>query len=223
MMNIMVVEDDNSTRHLVELLLKNKGYNPILARNGVEALDLIEKHTIDLYIVDVMMPKMDGYEFTSILRETGVTTPIMMLTAKSSLIDKTKGFNLGVDDYITKPFESEELILRISAILRRSNISAQHKIVINDVVLDYDGLTVTRGSEVTLLPKKEFYLLYKLLSYPNIIFTRYQLMDEIWGMDSETDEHTLNVHINRLRNRFKDYDAFEIQTIRGLGYKAVKK
>lgn len=223
MANIMVIEDDNSTRRLIEVILKSSGFNTILAKNGLEGLDLIDGNVIDLFLVDIMMPKMDGYEFTRTIREAGINTPIILLTAKSSISDKSKGFTLGVDDYMTKPFESEELVLRINAILKRANISHSHKIVINDVTLDYDGLTITRGKEVILLPKKEFYLLFKLLSYPNVIFTRFQLMDEIWGMDSETDEHTLNVHINRLRNRFKDYDEFEIQTIRGLGYKAVKK
>ena len=168
------------------------------------------------------MPGMDGYEFTRQLRATDYTLPILMVTAKQLPEDKRKGFIVGTDDYMTKPVDEEEMILRIRALLRRAQIVNERRITIADVCLDYDSLTVSRGDESQTLPRKEFYLLYKLLSYPGKIFTRIQLMDEIWGMESQSDDNTINVHINRLRKRFEDYPEFTIETIRGLGYKAVK-
>jgi len=177
---------------------------------------------VDLIILDIMMPRMDGYRFTEILREGKSDLPILMVTAKETPQDKKKGFIIGTDDYMIKPFDEEELLLRIAALLRRSKIVNEHRLVIGDTTLDYDCLTVSKGSNSQELPNKEFMLLYKLLSYQNKIFTRRQLMDEIWDMESETDERTVDVHINRLRDRFKDNRDFEIQTIRGLGYKAVK-
>ena len=169
-----------------------------------------------------MMPGMDGYEFTRQLRATDYTLPILMVTAKQLPEDKRKGFIVGTDDYMTKPVDEEEMILRIRALLRRAQIVNERRITIADVCLDYDSLTVSRGDESQTLPRKEFYLLYKLMSYPNKIFTRQQLMDEIWGMDSTSDERTVDVHINRLRERFRDCDDFLIMTVRGLGYKVVK-
>jgi two-component system OmpR family response regulator len=177
---------------------------------------------VDLVILDIMMPGMDGYEFTRQLRATDYTLPILMVTAKLLPEDKRKGFIVGTDDYMTKPVDEEEMILRIRALLRRAQIVNERRITIADVCLDYDSLTVSRGDESQTLPRKEFYLLYKLLSYPGKIFTRIQLMDEIWGMESQSDDNTINVHINRLRKRFEDYPEFTIETIRGLGYKAVK-
>jgi len=223
MFNILVVEDDFNTRKLIAKLLKNNGYNPILAEDGQDALVVLGAHQIDLAIIDIMMPKMDGYELTKFLRDNNYNLPLLMVTAKGDIQDKKRGFLIGIDDYLVKPFDEEELLLRVNALLRRSKIVNEHKLVIGDVVLDYDSLSVCRNNERIELPKKEFYLLYKLLSYPNVIFTRYQLMDEIWGMDSESDDKTITVHINRLRSQFADYKEFEIQTIRGLGYKAVRK
>lgn len=223
MLNILVVEDDLHTRKFIGKLLKNNGYSPILAENGNAALKIIGDYHIDLAIIDVMMPGMNGYELTKFLRNNDYNLPLLMVTAKGSIEDKKEGFLVGIDDYLVKPFDEEELLLRINALLRRSKIVNDHKLVIGEVTLDYDSLTVTRGNQVIELPKKEFYLLYKLLSYPNVIFTRFQLMDEIWGMDSESDDKTITVHINRLRSQFGNYPEFEIQTIRGLGYKAVKK
>ena len=222
MFQILVAEDDKNTRRLMEAVLKEHGYHPILACDGLEALKLLDTHHVDLVILDIMMPGMDGYEFTRQLRATDYTLPILMVTAKQLPEDKRKGFIVGTDDYMTKPVDEEEMILRIRALLRRAQIVNERRITIADVCLDYDSLTVSRGDESQTVPRKEFYLLYKLLSYPGKIFTRIQLMDEIWGMESQSDDNTINVHINRLRKRFEDYPEFTIETIRGLGYKAVK-
>jgi DNA-binding response OmpR family regulator len=222
MFNIMVVEDDPNTRKLLQAILSQNGYDIIPAENGEDALELLDKKHVDLIVLDIMMPKMDGYQFTEILRESGCNLPILMVTAKETPQDKKKGFIIGTDDYMVKPFDEEELILRIAALLRRSRIVNEHKLTIGDTTLDYDSLTVSKVGNVQELPNKEFMLLYKLLSYQNKIFTRRQLMDEIWDMESDTDERTVDVHINRLRDRFKDNHDFEIQTIRGLGYKAVR-
>ena len=222
MFQILIAEDDMNTRRLMEAVLKEHGYHPILACDGLEALKLLDTHHVDLVILDIMMPGMDGYEFTRQLRATDYTLPILMVTAKQLPEDKRKGFIVGTDDYMTKPVDEEEMILRIRALLRRAQIVNERRITIADVCLDYDSLTVSRGDESQTLPRKEFYLLYKLLSYPGKIFTRIQLMDEIWGMESQSDDNTINVHINRLRKRFEDYPEFTIETIRGLGYKAVK-
>ena len=223
MFHIMVVEDNANTRRLMEAVLRQNGYEPILAGDGVEALDILDKKHVDLILLDVMMPRMDGYEFTKILREGGSELPILMVTAKDAPADKHKGFLTGTDDYMTKPVDEEEMLLRIAALLRRSRIANEHKLTVGTAVLDYDALTVTNASGVSELPKKEFLLLYKLLSYPNKIFTRRQLMDEVWGLESDTDERTVDVHINRLRDRFRGCGDFDIVTVRGLGYKAVKR
>ena len=222
MVNIMVVEDDFNTRKLMLAILSQNGYEAIPAENGEHALELLDKKHVDLIVLDIMMPKMDGYQLTELLRDADYNLPILMVTAKETPNDKKKGFITGVDDYMVKPFDEEELILRIAALLRRSRIANEHKLAIGESVLDYDSLTVARGENTQELPNKEFMLLYKLLSYQGKIFTRRQLMDEIWDMESETDERTVDVHVNRLRDRFKDNRDFEIQTIRGLGYKAVK-
>jgi DNA-binding response OmpR family regulator len=223
MFNILVVEDDKHTRKLMEAILKRDGYSVYMAENGAAALDLMDTQQIDLIVLDIMMPGKNGYEFTQELRENGCMTPILMTTARQLPADKKKGFLVGADDYMTKPVDIEEMLLRIKALLRRSQIISARQLAIGDVVLDYDALTVTRGEDRQTLPQKEFYLLYKLLSYPGRIFTRIQLMDEIWGMESESTDVTVNVHINRLRKRFENYPEFELVSVRGLGYKAVKK
>lgn len=192
------------------------------AVDGEDALEIMEKEYVDLIVADIMMPKMDGYELTRSLREAGYELPILAVTAKDQFEDMQKAFRTGTDDYMIKPINAKELVLRVEALLRRAKISSEKKIVVGTTVLDYDALTVTRNGEESILPQKEFYLLYKLLSYPNKIFTRQQLMDEIWGMFSETDERTVNTHINRLRERFSNCNDFKIVTVRGLGYKAVK-
>lgn len=222
MFNIMVVEDNDNTRKLMEAVLLENGYKPILARDGLEALDILDKQHIDLIVLDIMMPNMNGYELTKELREAKFNLPILMVTAKESPSDKKQGFIFGTDDYMVKPVDEEEMVLRIAALLRRSKIASEHKLVFGETQLNYDELTVKQKGKIELLPQKEFMLLFKLLSYPNKIFTRIQLMDEIWGMDSDTDGRTVDVHINRLREKFKDTEDFQIITVRGLGYKAVK-
>lgn len=223
MFDILVVEDDKSTRLLMEAVLRRGGYNPILASDGIEALEIMDHKHIDLVLLDIMMPNMDGYEFTRTLRDGGSELPILMVTAKEAPDDKKRGFIAGTDDYMVKPVDEEEMLLRIAALLRRSKISAEHKLTVGGTVLDYDRLTVRDGESEVALPPKEFMLLYKLLSYQGKIFTRAALMDEIWDMDSESDPHTVDVHINRLREKFGQNKDFEIVTVRGLGYKAVKK
>jgi DNA-binding response OmpR family regulator len=223
MLKILVAEDDPSTSKLLCAILKLNGYDPVSARDGEEALEIMDHQHIDLLISDVMMPKMDGFELTKIIRESGSMLPIIMLTAKALPEDKRTGFLVGTDDYMVKPPDRQELILRIKALLRRARIVDEHKITIGEVVLDYDTHTVRRGYDAQVLPPKEFNLLYKLLAYPERTFTRLELLDEIWGMDSESDEKTVNVHINRLRTRFMDWPEFEIQTIRGMGYRALRK
>lgn len=222
MFNILIVEDDFNTRKLIEATLLDEKYIPLLAANGQEAMVIIDHQHVDLMITDLMMPELDGYNLTEQLREAGYDFPILMMTAKGAIRDKRKGFLVGTDDYMVKPVDEEELILRVKALLRRAKIVSERKITIGRVSLHYDSLTVSRESERIILPQKEFLLLYKLLSYPGTVFTRMQLMDEIWGYDSQTDEHTLSVHISRLRERFGDWTEFDIVTVRGLGYRAVK-
>ena len=223
MFHILVVEDNDNTRKLMQAVLSQNGYEPIPARDGEEALEILDRKHVDLIVLDIMMPRMDGYEFTETLRASGCDLPILMVTAKEKPADKHKGFLIGTDDYMVKPVDEEEMLLRIAALLRRSRIVNEHRLEIGNTVLDYDSLTVTCAQGVLELPKKEFMLLFKLLSYHNKIFTRRQLMDEIWDMDSESDERTVDVHINRLRDHFRGNDDFEIVTVRGLGYKAVKR
>lgn len=223
MINILVVDDDKSTRMFLSAVLERNGYTVYTANNGEDALTVMDKEHIDLVVLDIMMPKMDGYEFTKILRDAQNSLPILMVSAKQLPADKHKGFLVGTDDYITKPIDDEEMLYRIKALLRRAKIASEHRITIGDVVIDYDSLTVTKGDDVQELPQKEFMLLYKLLSYPGKIFTRIQLMDEIWGADSDTGWETVTVHIGRLRKRFDGWSEFSIESVRGLGYKAVKK
>ena len=223
MFQIMVVDDDKNTQLFLKAVLEAENYTVVTAGNGEEALALMDTNHIDLVVLDIMMPKMDGYEFTKILRESDNNLPILMVSARHLPSDKRHGFMVGTDDYMSKPIDEEEMLWRIKALLRRAQIASERRIVIGDVVLDYDALTVSRNGEVQELPQKEFMLLYKLLSYPGKIFTRIQLMDEIWGADSETGWETVTVHIGRLRKRFDGWNEFEIVSVRALGYKAVKK
>jgi DNA-binding response OmpR family regulator len=223
MFHILVVDDDKNTRMYFQALLEANGYTATVAKDGVEALSMMDRTHVDLVVLDIMMPKMDGYELTQTLRAGDSNLPILMVSAKQLPADKHKGFLVGTDDYITKPIDDEEMIYRIRALLRRAKIANDRKIEIGEVVLDYDSLTVSRLGEVQELPQKEFLLLYKLLSYPGKIFTRIQLMDEIWGAESDTGWETVTVHIGRLRKRFENYPEFSIESVRGLGYKAVKK
>lgn len=202
--------------------LEQEGYVVFQAENGEAALKVLDTQHIDLIISDIMMPHMDGYELTRSLREANFNIPILMVTAKESFQDKEKGFLAGADDYMVKPINMSEMVLRVAALLRRAKISTEHKLNIGNVVLNYDTLTVTTMDMVYELPKKEFYLLFKLLSYPKQIFTRQQLMDEIWGMDIDVDERTVDSHIKKLRRKFEEIEEFKIITVRGLGYKAEK-
>ena len=223
MITILIVEDDNSTRLVTKLHLKNE-YHILEAANGIEALELLERQQVNLIIADVMMPHMDGYEFVRQLRMTDKTTPVLLLTAKKEWQDKKNGFALGIDDYMTKPVHYEELLWRVRALLRRAQINDEKKIIIGDVIINEDSNMVIRGEERMTLPKKEFELLFKLLSYPNKVFTTSQLLDTIWGYETDSDETTVRTHINRLRKRFAGYQEFEIVTVRGLGYKGeIKK
>ena len=223
MFHILVVDDDKNTRLLFRAVLEDAGYTVSAAANGEEALSVLDREHVDLVVLDVMMPKLDGYEFTRTLRQTDNNLPILMVSAKQLPEDKHRGFLAGTDDYMTKPIDEEEMLFRIKALLRRAKIANERRIVVGDVVLDYDAFTVSRGEESQILPQKEFLLLYKLLSYPGKIFTRIQLMDEIWGQESDTGWETVTVHIGRLRKRFEGWEEFEILSVRGLGYKAVKK
>lgn len=223
MFHILVVDDDKNTRRLLKTVLEDARYTVATACDGEQALAVMDNEHVDLVVIDVMMPNMDGYEFTKELRANNNNLPVLMVSAKQFPEDKKRGFLAGIDDYMTKPVDEEEMLLRIKALLRRAKIQNEHKIEIGDVVLDYDSLTVTRSGDSMELPQKEFQLIWKLLSFPGKIFTRIQLMDEIWGADCETGWETVTVHIGRLRKRFETWDEFEIQSVRGLGYKAVKK
>jgi len=223
MFHILVVDDDRSTRLFMRALLEAEHYTVSLAENGEEALRMLEHRHVDLVVLDVMMPKMDGYEFTRELRSANNDLPILMVSAKQLPSDRKQGFIAGTDDFMVKPVDEEELLLRIKALLRRAKIVNDRQIHMGSVTLDFDSLSVSREGEQVVLPQKEFMLLYKLLSYPGKIFTRIELMDEIWGADSETGWETVTVHIGRLRKRFEEWSEFEIQSVRGLGYKAVKK
>ena len=222
MFHILVVDDDKNTRRLMQAVLQADGYSVATAKNGAEALAVMERETVDLVVLDIMMPQMDGYEFTRTLRAADNNLPILMVSAKQLPADRKQGFLVGTDDYMTKPIDEEEMLLRIKALLRRARIATERKLTVGDVTLDYDALTVTRGGEVMELPQKEFQLLFLLLSYPGKIFTRIQLMDEIWGTESESGWETVTVHIGRLRRRFDGWPEFAIESVRGLGYKAVK-
>lgn len=223
MIHILAVDDDKNTRRLYRAVLERAGYTVSLAADGAEALEVFSREHIDLIILDIMMPGIDGYELTQMLRGIDENIPILMVSAKQLPEDKRLGFIVGTDDYMTKPVDDVELLLRIRALLRRARIADEKRIVIGEVILDSESMTVSRAGEVVELPLKEFQLLYKLLSYPGRIFTRIQLMNEIWGAESETGEETVTVHIARLRRRFEGWGEFEIQSVRGLGYKAVKR
>ncbi len=221
MFHILVVEDDPHARKLMQTVLEQNGYSVLTAKDGLDALHIMDNKHVDLIVLDVMMPRMDGYEFTKELRDGGSDLPILMVTARETSSDIKRGFIIGTDDYMTKPVDEEEMLLRIAALLRRSRIASEKKLTVGKTTLDYNSYTVTVENQRYELPQKEFLLLFKLLSYPNKIFTRRQLMDEIWDMDSSSDERTVDVHINRLRDKFRDSEDFQIITMRGLGYKAV--
>lgn len=220
MVTILVVEDNEHTRLLTETRLK-KFYNVVVAENGSEALDIFYERQIDLIVADIMMPMMDGYELVKNLRDNNEDVPVLFLTAKSTFEDKKQGFDLGVDDYITKPIDYEELLLRIKAILRRANIANKMKISIRDFVMDENDYSVQYKSSNIELTKKEFELLFKLSSYPNKVMTKMQLLEDIWGYESASTEDTIKTHINKIRNKLKDVKEFEIVSVKGLGYKVL--
>lgn len=222
MFHILVVDDDKNTRRLMRAVLEADGYTVTTAEDGVRALAELDREHVDLVVLDVMMPNMDGYAFCSALRAGRSELPVLMVSAKQLPEDRKQGFLAGTDDYMTKPVDTEEMLLRIRALLRRARIVSERRIQLGDVTLDYDALSVSRPGETVTLPQKEFLLLYKLLSYPGKIFTRIQLMDEIWGAESDSGWETVTVHIGRLRRRFESWGEFEIVSVRGLGYKAVK-
>ncbi len=223
MFKILVAEDDSELQQLFCRVLTRSGFTAIGVSDGLAALDMLDREYIDLIVSDIMMPGMDGYALVRSLREAGNNIPVLMITAKDSFQDLQFGFLAGADDYMVKPINVNEMVLRIHALLRRAQMVADRCQIIGETTFEYDAFTVHWGSSHILLPQKEFLLLYKLISSPGHIFTRQQLMDDIWGMDSPTDPRTVDVHINRLRDRFRDNPDFEIITVRGIGYKAVKK
>ena len=222
MLNILIAEDDRELRQLFSHVLSRNGYRVTGVSNGQEALDAMDSDFYDIIISDIMMPVMDGYALVRQLREVGNTTPVLMITAKDAFDDMRLGFQSGVDDYMVKPINVNEMVLRVQALLRRAKMIHERRQTIGDTVLECDSMAVTRGGETTVLPQKEFLLLYKMAAFPGKIFTRQQLMDEIWGYDSESDTHTVDVHIGRLRDKFRENPDFRIVTIRGVGYKVVK-
>ena len=222
MHRILIAEDDFELRQLFAHVLNKNGYIVTGVADGSEGLAAINADYYDLIISDIMMPNVDGYEFVKKLREAGNNTPVLMITAKDAFDDMRNGFLAGSDDYMVKPVNVNEMVLRVQALLRRAQMINDRKQTIGDTVMECDSLTVTVAGDSTVLPQKEFMLLYKMAAYPGKIFTRQQLMDEIWGYDSESDTHTVDVHIGRLRDRFRDNTDFKIVTIRGVGYKVVK-
>ena len=223
MFKILIAEDDRELRQLFQHVLTKNGYAVTGVSNGEEAMDAIDAGYYDLIISDIMMPKMDGYQLVRALREAGLTIPVMMITAKDTFDDMRMGFLSGSDDYMVKPVNVNEMVLRVGALLRRAQLANERRQVIGNTVLECDSLSVHSGKETMTLPQKEFMLLYKMVSFPGRIFTRQQLMDDIWGYSSETDTHTVDVHIGRLRERFRDNPDFKIVTMRGVGYKVVKQ
>lgn len=222
MFRILIAEDDHDVCQLFKHVLLQKGYSVATVSNGKEALDALEKEQFDLVISDIMMPVMDGYELVQSMRNANLDIPVLMITAKGEFDDMQKGFLSGTDDYMVKPINVDEMVLRVSALLRRAKSIHERKQTIGNTILELDTFTVRTKEEKQILPQKEFMLLYKMTSYPDKIFTRQQLMDDIWGYESETDTHTVEVHISRLRERFKNNKDFEIVTMRGIGYKVVK-
>lgn len=223
MFKILIAEDDTELRQLFQHVLVQNGYTVVGVSDGLEALNATKNGYFDLIISDVMMPNMDGYALVRTLRDSGVQTPVLMITAKDAFDDMRLGFNSGTDDYMVKPINVNEMVLRVQALLRRAQMLNERKLTIGNTLLECDSLAVSTENEKTILPQKEFMLLYKMASFPGKIFTRQQLMDDIWGYESETDTHTVDVHIGRLRDRFRDNKDFKIVTMRGVGYKVVKE
>lgn len=222
MFSVLVCEDDLNIRRLMREYLLQDGYTVLESRDGREALEIMDGNHIDLLITDVMMPNMDGFELSSALRGAGYEIPVLMVTARGAMEDKKAGFGSGADDYMVKPIDMEEMLLRVSALLRRSGAASEKRLTVGNSVLDYNTFSVSSPGYTVSLPNKEFQILFKLLSQLGRIFTRTQIMDEIWGYDSDSDSRTVDVHIRRLREKFENSPDFEIVTVKGLGYKAVK-
>ena len=222
MFNVLVVEDDRNIRNLIEIKLRTLGYSVVTAEHGKDALEKLSLNHIDIMLVDAMMPIMDGYSLVKAVREDGNSVPVIMVTARGSMADKSQGFDVGVDDYMVKPIEFDELSLRIKAVLRRAKIVSDRKITIGDTVLDYDTLTVSNGVDKVVLTKTEFGIIYKLLSYPERSFSKSMLFEEFWSWDSETEEDIVKVYINRIRNKIAPFKEIDVETVRGIGYRGVK-
>jgi len=222
MMKLLIVEDDQQLQQMFIRILSKHGYSAVGVSNGQLALDALDKDYFDLIITDIMMPEMDGFELVQQLRDVGNKIPILMITAKDAFDDMSLGFRYGVDDYMVKPINVNEMVLRVKALLRRAQMINDHKQTLGGTVLEHDSFTLTANGETMVLPQKEFLLLYKMAAYPGTIFTRQQLMDEIWGYETDSDCHTVDVHISRLRDRLRNNRDIKIVTIRGVGYKVVK-
>lgn len=223
MINIMVVEDDLKLNYIVCSFLNDHGYHAISCKNGLEAFDVLLEQPIQLIVSDIMMPEVDGFDFAKHVREIDKQVPILFMTARDDLVSKKKSYHIGIDDYMVKPIEMDELLLRISALLRRAHISNEKKIVAGSLVLKAEETVAYLNDQELPLTVREFQILFKLLSYPKKTFTRVQLMDEFWGIDSETNPRTVDVSITKLRDKLSECSDVEIITVRSLGYKAVIK
>ena len=222
MFNVLIAEDEKNIRNLIGIKLKNAGYNVILTANGEDALNAVYENHVDIMVVDVMMPIMNGYELVRALRNDGKKIPVIMCTAKGSINDKAEGYDAGVDDYMVKPIDFDELLMRVKAVLRRAETVSERKLIIGSTVLDYDTLTVYDGVNKVLFTKKEFGILYKLLSYPEKSFSKSQLFEEFWSFDSDTEEDSVKVYINKIRNKINVFAEIDVVTVRGVGYRGVR-
>ena len=220
MINILVLEDDIKLNQTVCTYLNDSGFHAKGCLNANDAYEEMYNNLYELIISDIMMPKVDGFEFAENVRRVNKHIPILFMSAKDDLPSKQKGFQLGIDDYMVKPIELDELLLRVRALLRRANIEMDRKLVVGNLELDADAMTATIAGEEIYATTREFNILYKLLSYPNKTFSRAQLMDEFWGVDSDTSLRAVDVYITKLRDKFSGCDGFEIKTVRGLGYKS---
>lgn len=222
MFNVLIAEDEKNIRNLIGIKLKNAGYNVILTANGEDALNAVYENHVDIMVVDVMMPIMNGYELVRALRNDGKKIPVIMCTAKGGINDKAEGYDAGVDDYMVKPIDFDELLMRVKAVLRRAETVSERKLIIGSTVLDYDTLTVYDGVNKVLFTKKEFGILYKLLSYPEKSFSKSQLFEEFWSFDSDTEEDSVKVYINKIRNKINVFAEIDVVTVRGVGYRGVR-
>lgn len=222
MFTVLIVEDDKNLRKLMQIKLSADGYNTLLAENGKQALDTIYNNHVDIALVDAMMPVLNGYDFVKEVRDSGNLLPVIMITARDTITDKERGFSVGVDDYMVKPIEFSEMSLRIKAVLRRAKIVSERKIFVGDTVIDYETLTVSNQDVKVSLTKKEFGILYKLLSYPERSFSKTALFEEFWSWDSETEEDIVKVYVNRIRNKIQPFTNIDVETVRGIGYRGIK-